>query len=90
IWEEFCIYLLLSAVAYWFDYPLLIVASIIPYLFHLVMHLIFPIVKHGYVPGVVTAIIELPMTIIYLIAIIWLTNSPMWQWITVIFITFIF
>ncbi|MCC7666242.1 HXXEE domain-containing protein [Liquorilactobacillus satsumensis] len=86
IWEEFCIYLLLSATAAWFNYPLLIVAATIPYLAHLMLHLVFSIVKRGYVPGVATALLELLPTIAYLTALIKLTHSPAWQWVLIILI----
>ncbi|MDV7757544.1 HXXEE domain-containing protein [Liquorilactobacillus mali] len=90
IWEEFCIYIALSAIAYWINYPLLIVAATIPYFLHLIMHIVFSLIKRTYVPGVVTAIVEIPVTIAYLLNLIKLTYSPLWQWIVVIFIMFVF
>ncbi|MFT8936364.1 MAG: HXXEE domain-containing protein [Liquorilactobacillus sp.] len=90
IWEEFCIYLALSAIAYWFNYPLLIVAATLPYFCHLIMHIGFSLIKHAYVPGVVTALIEIPVTIAYLLILTKLTYSPFWQWLLVIFMMFVF
>ena len=54
------------------------------------MHIGFSLIKHTYVPGVVTALIEIPVTIAYLLILIELTYSPFWQWLLVIFIMFVF
>nr|WP_301554617.1 HXXEE domain-containing protein [Lactiplantibacillus plantarum] len=86
IWEEFCIYLLLAAVSYIMDSPLLVATAIFPYLFHLIMHLIFVFNKHTYVPGAITAIIELPITIVYLHSLITLTKASLWEWIIIVII----
>ncbi|MDN6022664.1 MAG: HXXEE domain-containing protein [Lactobacillus sp.] len=83
IWEEFCIYLLLSTVANLINYPLLVVAATLPYLLHLIAHCIFSIIKHAYVPGVVTSIIEIPITTLYLLALIKLTHIAIWLWFVV-------
>lgn len=61
IWEEFCLLLLIVAGAYWWHLPVLVMAASFPYLGHLVLHLVFVVIKHSYVPGVVTAVIELPL-----------------------------
>ena len=59
IWEWFAhVTLLLSTVAKLINYTLLVVAATLPYLLHLIAHRIFTI-KHAYVPGVVTSIIEI-------------------------------
>ena len=80
IWEEFCIYLLLSTVANLMDNWLGL---------HLIAHCIFSIIKHAYVPGVVTSIIEIPITILYLLALIKLTHIAIWQWFVVIIAVFV-
>ena len=90
IWEEFCMYLLLATVAYIMDSPLLVATAILPYLFHLIMHLVFVFNKRAYVPGAITAIIELPITIFYLYSLVTLTKAPLWEWIIVVVIMFIF
>lgn len=90
IWEEFCIYLLLAAVAYIMGSPLLVATAILPYLFHLIMHLVFVFNKRAYVPGAITTIIELPITIFYLYSLVTLTKAPLWEWIIVVVIMFIF
>lgn len=66
IWEEFCIFIVVAIIAYWRHSSLIIVAATIPYLIHLVMHCLFVLLKGAYVPGVVTALIELPLVISYL------------------------
>lgn len=67
IWEEFCIFLVAAIMAYWNQSALIIVTATIPYLIHLVIHCLFVLLKRAYVPGVVTAIIELPLVISYLV-----------------------
>lgn len=90
IWEEFLIYLILSSLAYVINYPLLIIAATLPYIFHLIMHIIFSLIKKGYVPGIITSIIEIPLTIIYLIVLSQSTLYPLWEWSTVVIFIFIF
>lgn len=90
IWEEFCIYSLLAASAYIINAPLLIATAVFPYLFHLIIHLVFVFNKRTYVPGAITAIIELPITIVYLYLLSALTKALLWEWIIVIIIMFIF
>jgi len=89
IWEEFCIYLLLATFAYIMESPLLVATAILPYLFHLIMHLVFVFNKRTYVPGAITAIIELPITIVYLYSLITLTKALLWEWIIVTIIMFV-
>ncbi|WP_235804378.1 HXXEE domain-containing protein [Liquorilactobacillus ghanensis] len=69
--------------------PLLVATAIFPYLFHLIMHLIFVFNRRTYVPGAITAIIELPITIIYLYSLITLTKTSLWEWIIVMIIMFV-
>ncbi|MDO5968113.1 hypothetical protein Q0C63_15155, partial [Lacticaseibacillus paracasei] len=83
------IYLLLSTVSQLINYPLLVVAATLPYLFHLIAHCVFSIIKHAFVPGVVTSIIEIPITILYLLALIKLTHIAIWQWFVVIIAVFV-
>ncbi|QEU48527.1 HXXEE domain-containing protein [Schleiferilactobacillus harbinensis] len=80
IWEEFVLYWVFSAVGYWLHTPLLIVAATIPYLGHLVGHLVFIIIVRGYVPGGVTAALELPFVTWYLIRLVLLVNAPVSAW----------
>ena len=53
------------------------------------MHLVFVFNKHTYVPGAITAIIELPITIVYLYSLITLTKALLWEWIIVTIIMFV-
>lgn len=53
------------------------------------MHLIFVFNRRTYVPGAITAIIELPITIIYLYSLITLTKTSLWEWIIVMIIMFV-
>ncbi|WP_024521546.1 HXXEE domain-containing protein [Lactiplantibacillus plantarum] len=89
IWEEFCMYLLLATVAYIMDSPLLVATATLPYLFHLIMHLVFVFNKRTYVPGSITAIIELPIIIVYLYGLTTLTKASLWEWIIVVIIMFV-
>ena len=89
IWEEFCMYLLLATVAYIMDSPLLVTTATLPYLFHLFMHLVFVFNKRTYVPGAITAIIELPIIIVYLYGLTTLTKASLWEWIIVVIIMFV-
>ena len=89
IWEEFCMYLLLATVAYIMDSPLLVTTATLPYLFHLIMHLVFVFNKRTYVPGAITAIIELPIIIVYLYGLTTLTKASLWEWIIVVIIMFV-
>lgn len=89
IWEEFCIYIILSIIAYIINAPLLIATAVFPYFFHLIMHLVFIFNKHTYVPGAITAIIELPITIIYVCNLITLTRASLWEWIIFMIIMFV-
>ncbi|ASI62716.1 hypothetical protein ALX04_003025 [Lactiplantibacillus plantarum subsp. plantarum] len=89
IWEEFCMYLLLATVAYIMNSPLLVATATLPYFFHLIMHLVFVFNKHTYVPGAITAIIELPIIIVYLYGLTTLTKASLWEWIIVVIIMFI-
>ena len=89
IWEEFCMYLLLATVAYIMDSPLLVATATLPYFFHLIMHLVFVFNKRTYVPGAITAIIELPIIIVYLYGLTTLTKASLWEWIIVVIIMFV-
>ncbi|USZ62176.1 HXXEE domain-containing protein [Lactiplantibacillus plantarum] len=89
IWEEFCMYLLLATVAYIMNSPLLVAAATLPYFFHLIMHLVFVFNKRTYVPGAITAIIELPIIIVYLYGLTTLTKASLWEWIIVVIIMFV-
>ena len=89
IWEEFCMYLLLATVANIMDSPLLVATATLPYLFHLIMHLVFVFNKRTYVPGAITAIIELPIIIVYLYGLTTLTKASLWEWIIVVIIMFV-
>ncbi|MCG0586111.1 HXXEE domain-containing protein [Lactiplantibacillus plantarum] len=89
IWEEFCMYLLLATVAYIMDSPLLVATATLPYLFHLIMHLVFVFNKRTYVPGAITATIELPIIIVYLYGLTTLTKASLWEWIIVVIIMFV-
>ena len=89
IWEEFCMYLLLATVAYIMNSPLLVATATLPYFFHLIMHLVFVFNKRTYVPGAITAIIELPIIIVYLYGLTTLTKASLWEWIIVVIIMFI-
>ncbi|MCK8474259.1 HXXEE domain-containing protein [Lactiplantibacillus plantarum] len=89
IWEEFCMYLLLATVTYIMDSPLLVATATLPYLFHLIMHLVFVFNKRTYVPGAITAIIELPIIIVYLYGLTTLTKASLWEWIIVVIIMFV-
>lgn len=80
IWEEFNLFILIAVASIYLNLPVLTVAAAIPYLFHLIMHVVFTIVRHGYVPGVVTSVIELPFVIIYMMGNIALVNLSLWQW----------
>lgn len=89
IWEEFCMYLLLATVAYIMNSPLLVATATLPYFFHLIMHLVFVFNKRTYVPGAITAIIELPIIIVYLYGLTTLTKASLWEWIIVVIIMFV-
>ncbi|ALG24731.1 hypothetical protein AN634_01035 [Lactiplantibacillus plantarum] len=89
IWEEFCMYLLLATVAYIMDSPLLVATATLQYFFHLIMHLVFVFNKRTYVPGAITAIIELPIIIVYLYGLTTLTKASLWEWIIVVIIMFV-
>ncbi|KZU06655.1 integral membrane protein [Lactiplantibacillus plantarum] len=82
-------YLLLATVAYIMDSPLLVATATLPYLFHLIMHLVFVFNKRTYVPGAITAIIELPIIIVYLYGLTTLTKASLWEWIIVVIIMFV-
>ncbi|AVW01769.1 HXXEE domain-containing protein [Lactiplantibacillus plantarum] len=89
IWEEFCMYLLLATVAYIMNSPLLVATATLPYFFHLIMHLVFVFNKRTYVPGAITAIIELPIIIVYLYGLTTLTKASLWEWNIVVIIMFV-
>nr|WP_318635487.1 HXXEE domain-containing protein [Levilactobacillus enshiensis] len=75
---------LVAAVAYWCDYPLLVLAASVPYFLHLVMHLIFWVIKQDYVPGAVTSVLELPIGGLYVLNLSRLIHEPLLQWVLVI------
>ncbi|XHB67768.1 HXXEE domain-containing protein [Lactiplantibacillus plantarum] len=72
-------YLLLATVAYIMNSPLLVATATLPYFFHLIMHLVFVFNKRTYVPGAITAIIELPIIIVYLYGLTTLTKASLWN-----------
>ncbi|MDF7639814.1 HXXEE domain-containing protein [Lactobacillus sp. ESL0791] len=78
--EEFCGYLVVAFAAYQFKAPLLVAAATVPYILHLILHIIFPLTTRSYIPGCVTAIVELPLVSAYLYAIIKLTFASINQW----------
>ena len=82
-------YLLLATVAYIMYSPLLVATATLPYFFHLIMHLDFVFYKRTYVPGAITAIIELPIIIVYLYGLTTLTKASLWEWIIVVIIMFV-
>lgn len=84
IWEEFCLYITIAMLAGHYHTPLLMTATTVPYLCHLVMHIVFSLVKKSYVPGVFTAIIELPVTSYYLVVLMGSVTSTIWQCLGVI------
>ncbi|MGO2723403.1 MAG: HXXEE domain-containing protein [Lactobacillus sp.] len=90
IWEEFMIYLFLVILADFCQLPLLIAAAVYPYLFHLLLHLGFSLVSRTYVPGVVTALIELPLASLYALRMRQLTNASLWAWTLALSFMFVF